>query len=77
MTVGPFIVKNRNAVKIIEEIMVCFQFEEDIACQYDPLGIIQEKRRMLKQEAYEHTRTERMSKLANKLTFLDGYESDS
>ena len=40
VTVGPFTVKNRNVVKIIEEIMVRFQFEEDISCQYDPLGII-------------------------------------
>ena len=69
VTIGPFTVKNRNATKIIEDIMACFQFEEDIACQYDPLGIIQEKRRKLKQGAYEHTGTERMSKLANKLTF--------
>jgi hypothetical protein len=40
VTIGPFTVKNRNVVKIIEEIIVFFQFEEDIACQYDPLGII-------------------------------------
>lgn len=40
VTVGPFTVKNRNVVKIIEEIMVFFQFEDDITCQYDPLGVI-------------------------------------
>lgn len=40
LTVGPFIVKNWNVAKIIEEIMVYFQFEEDISFQYDPLGII-------------------------------------
>ena len=48
VTVGPFTVKNKNTAKLIEEIMVCFQFEEDIPCQYDPLGIIQEKRKKLK-----------------------------
>ena len=57
VTVGPFTFKNSNVVKIIEEIMVFFQFEEDIACQYDPLGIIQEKRRKLKLGAYEHIGT--------------------
>lgn len=47
VTVGPFTVKNRNVVKIIEEIMTCFQFQEEISCQYDPLGIIQDKRKKL------------------------------
>ena len=77
VTIGPFTIRNMNATKIIEEIMVCFQFEEDIACQYDPLGIIQEKRRKLKRGACEHTGIERMSKLANKLTFSDEDELDS
>ena len=54
---------------MIEEIMVCFQFEEDIPCQYDPLGIIQEKRKKLKRGVYEHKGTEEMSKLENQLTF--------
>ena len=41
MTVGPFTVKNKNDAKLIEDIMACFKFKEDIRCQYDPLGIIQ------------------------------------
>ena len=77
MTIGPFTVKNKNDVKIIEEIMACFQFEEDISCQYDPLGIIQEKRKKLKWGVYEHKGTEEMNKLANKLVFIDGHEWDS
>ena len=40
MTIGPFTVKNKNDVKMFEEIMVFFQFQEDISCQYDPIGII-------------------------------------
>lgn len=74
MTVGPFTIKNRNDVKIIEEIMVCFQFEEDMSCQYDPLRIIQEKRKKLRWGVYEHTGTEWMNKLENKLVFSDGDE---
>ena len=77
MIVGPFTVKNSNVVKIIEETMVFFQFEEDISCQYDPLGIIQEKRKKLNRGVYEHTGTKQMNKLANKLVFSDGDESDS
>ena len=77
MTIGPFTVKNRNVVKIIEEVMACFQFEDGISCQYDPLGIIQDKREKLKRGVYEHTGTERMNKLENKLVFSDGDESES
>ena len=47
MIIGPFTFKNRNVVKIIEEVMAFFQFEEDISYQYDPLGIIKDKRKML------------------------------
>ena len=32
MTIGPFTVKNKNVAKLIEDIMVCFQFEEYIPC---------------------------------------------
>ena len=57
--------------------MACFKFEEDISCQYDPLGIIQDKRINLKRGVYEHIGTERMDKFANKLVFSDGDESNS
>ena len=57
--------------------MICFQFEEDISYQYDPLGIIQEKRKKLKRGVYEHKDTEEMSKLANKFTFSDEGKSYS
>lgn len=77
MTVGPLTVKNKKIVKIIEEIMACIQFEEDISCQYDPLGIIQEKRKKLKRGVYEHKGTEEMNKLENKRIFSYGDESDS
>ena len=57
--------------------MAFFQFEEDISCQYDPLGVIQDKRKKMKRGVYEHTCTERMNKLENKLVFSNGDESDS
>ena len=57
--------------------MACFEFEEDISCQYDPLGIIQEKRKKLKRGVYEHKGTEEMNKLENKLVFSYGDESNS
>ena len=62
---------------LIKEIMICFQFEEDISCQYDPLGIIQEKRKKMKRGVYEHIGTERINKFENKLVFSDGDKSNS
>ena len=40
ITIGPFIVKNRAAIELIDDIMACFGFASDFACQYDPLNII-------------------------------------
>ena len=39
-------------------------------------GLYKKKRRKLKRGAYEHTITERMRKLVNKLTFSNGDKSD-
>lgn len=41
--VGPFTVKSKVTVKLIDEMLVCFNFEEYMACQYDPCQIISNK----------------------------------
>ena len=40
ITVSPFTVKNKATTKIIDEMLVCLNFEEDQACQYDSCQII-------------------------------------
>ena len=40
ITIGPFIVKNRAAIELIDDIMACFGFALDFSCQYDPFHII-------------------------------------
>lgn len=67
--VGPFTVKSKAVVKIIDEMLVCFNFEEDEAFQYDPCQIISNKRKKLKRGSYEHKGTHEMKELANKIIF--------
>lgn len=35
ITIGPFTVKSRSTTQLIEDILTCFGFEEDVSCQYD------------------------------------------
>lgn len=51
--------------------LTCFSFEKDVSCQYDPTGVIHEKRRKLKRGTYEHKGTSEMEKLANKFVYSD------
>ena len=73
ITIVPFTVKNKTSTQLI---LACFGFEEDVSCQYDPIKIIQEKRKELKRGKYDHKGTSEMEKLANKFTYLDE-EKDS
>lgn len=40
VVVGPFTIKNKAVVQLIDEMMTCYKFEEDRSCQYDPYHII-------------------------------------
>ena len=68
ITVGPFTVRNRAAIKLIDDMMSCFSFARDFSCQYDPLHIISKKRKRHKRDNYEHQGTLEMEQMANKLT---------
>ena len=76
ITIGPFIVKNKTIVQLIEDILSYFRFEEDVPCQYYPIKIIPEKIKKLERGKYDHKGTSKLEKLANKFTFLDE-EKDS
>ena len=66
--VGPFTVKNREAIELIDDMMACFGFAQYFSCQYDPLHIISKKRKREKRGNYEHQGTPEMEQMANKLT---------
>lgn len=77
ITIGPFTVKSKEVVKLIDEMLVCYNFEEDQACQYDSCRIISNKRKKLKVGMFEHKGTPEMKELANKLTYSSQEETDS
>jgi hypothetical protein len=68
ITVGPFTIKNRVAIELIDDIMACFKFALESSCQYDPLHIISKKRKIQKRGNYEHQGALEMEQMANKLT---------
>lgn len=68
ITVGPFIVRNKLAIELIDGIMACFSFITNEACKYDPLQIISKKKKRQKRGGYEHQGTPEMTQLANNLT---------
>ena len=68
ITLGPFTVKNKSAVELIDDIMACFGFQEEPSCQYDPHHIISNRRKKQKIIRYDHKGTVEMEQMANKLT---------
>lgn len=68
ITIGPFTVKNRAAIELIDDIMACFGFDLYFACQYDPLHIISKKRKRKKRGNYENQGTPEREQMENKLT---------
>ena len=77
ITIGPFIVKKKAAIDLIDDIMACFGFSLDFSCQYDPLHIISKKRKRQKRGNYEHQGTLEMEQMENKLTLLTDTDRQS
>jgi hypothetical protein len=77
ITLGPFIVKHKSIVELIDDIMACFGFQEEPSCQYDPYHIISDRRKKHKRNMYDHKGTYEMEKVANKLALSsEDEESD-
>ena len=57
ITVGPFVVKNKAVIELIDNMMACFDFVQDFYFQYDPRHIISKKRKRQKRGNYEHQGT--------------------
>ena len=70
ITIGCFIVRNKAAVELIDDIMACYGFLEEPSCQYDPHHLISKRRKKHQRGNYEHQGTQEMDLMENKLTFL-------
>ena len=62
ITIGPFTVKSKEVINLIDDIMAYFKFPIDVACQYDPYHLIANKKKKLKRGNYQHQGTEEMDK---------------
>jgi hypothetical protein len=69
ITIGPFTVKSKEVINLIDDIMASFKFPIDVACQYDPYHLIANKKKKLKRGTYQHQGTEEMDKTANLLSY--------
>ena len=54
ITIGPFTVRNKATIELIDDIMAYFKFVPNEACQYDPLQLISKKKKKQKRGNYEH-----------------------
>ena len=68
ITVGPFTIRNKVAIELIDDIMACFRVIPDEVCQYDPLQLISKKKKKQRRGNYEYHGTPEMMELENKLT---------
>ena len=57
ITIGPFTMRNKAIVELIDDIMAYYGFLEEPSCQYDPHHLIPERRKKHKRGNYEHKGT--------------------
>ena len=69
ITIGPFTVKSKEVINLIDDIMASFKFPIDVACQYDPYHLIANKKNKLKRGNYQHQGTKEMEKNVNLLSY--------
>jgi len=75
-TLGPFTMKHKSIVELIDDIMACFGFQEEPSCQYYPHHIISYRRKKKKRSRYDHKGTVEIKQMANKFT-LSSEEEES
>ena len=74
ITVGPFTMRNKATIELIDDMMAYFGFVEDFSCQYDPHHLISKRRKRQKRGDYEHQGTPEMEKIDNMLTLPSDQE---
>ena len=69
INIGPFILKKEAAFPIIEEVIKQFKFPEEIPLNYDPKGIISDRRVTVDRSSFQHSAILDLSKEANSLEY--------
>ena len=63
--IGPFVVKHRSSIKMINEILQGIQFQKGGKIRYDPYNIIANKRKKYKLPTYDNQFSVELHKAAN------------
>ena len=67
--VGPFLVKQRTVLKVVESLLRRMGFEQASACNYDPHGIIYSKIIGKDKDKYRHQPSAFLQGIANKESY--------
>ena len=63
--VGPFIIKNKAALPVVESLLQEMNFNKAFAVNYDPHHVISQRRYMNKRKAFEHKLVEGLADRAD------------
>ena len=72
VTLGPFTLKKKSCLTIIESYMCQFQFLLAPKVRYDPLHIIDNRRKRKSDDALEHVGLEGLNRIANNEEVFEG-----
>ena len=65
LKVGPFILKNKSALLIIERLLEVMDFQKEQRINYDPHHIISQRKKSNKNNPFDHQVVEVLDKIAN------------
>ena len=77
ITIGPFTIRNKETIELIDDIMAYYGFSEEPSYQYDPHHLISKRRKKQKRGNYEHQGIQGMEPMENKLTLPFDQEKQS
>ena len=71
-TVGPFVVKRKSTLQMIESMLREMGFSVEVAVNYDPHHVISNRRQANKNKPFEHSEVEGLSEVANWMDYPRG-----
>ena len=76
LKVGPFILKNKSALLVIEKLLEFMDFQKEQKVNYDPHHIISQRKQLNKNKPFYHQTVEGLDKIANLVIFEEDLKAD-
>ena len=76
LKVGPFILKNKSALLVIEKLLEVMDFQKEQKVNYDPHHIISQRKQLNKNKPFDHQTIEGLDKIENLANFEENSEAD-